>query len=87
MEEAVIELEAVGGVGDEAEVLLEVVAGGEAVAAVALLVALHEALHLAPPPLVAAAVPGVIGVAERAALEVGRQVMRRDRLALGVGVG
>ena len=59
--------------GDEAEVLLEVVAGGERVAAGPVRVALHEAVHPAAAVLVAAAVPGVVGVAEGAALEVGRR--------------
>src|SRR5918999_6279734 len=86
VEETVVELESVGCVRDEAEVVLEVIAGGEAVATVALLVALDETLHLAATPLVAAAVPGVVGVAEGAALEVRRQAMGPHRVALGVGV-
>jgi hypothetical protein len=73
--------------GDEGDVALRVVAGGELVAPRALLVPLREAVHLAAVPLEAPAVPGVVGIAEVAPLEVGREAMGLDAIALPVDVG
>jgi hypothetical protein len=66
--------------------VLRVVAGRELVAPRALLVALGEAVHLPVVPLEAPAVPGVVGVAEVAPLEVGREAVGLHALALAVDV-
>ena len=86
-EPAVIQRVGLGRVGEERHVALHVVAGRERVAAGARRVSLHEAVHLAVVVLVAPPVPGVVGIAEVAALKVGGQAVGGDRVAVGVRVG
>ncbi len=86
-EPAVVELVRVGRVRDEGNVLLQVVAGGVLVRAGPLFVALDEAVEPAVAVLMAAGVPAVGRVGVVAALVVGGEVVGRDRLALGIGIG
>ena len=85
-EPAVVERVGVRHVGDEAEVLLQVVARRERVAAGAVVGAGDEAVEATAVVLMAPAVPAVVGVLELAALEVGGQPVRRHHVAAGVGV-